>query len=200
VLALQGDFAAHASLLGWLGADVRAVRRVHELEGLTGLVIPGGESTTLLRLMADEPWFDALRAFHDGGGALFGTCAGAILLSREVRGPAQPSLGLLDAVIDRNAYGRQVDSFETDLRLSDPDATARVAFIRAPRFASSGPSVEVLARHEGSPVLVRQGRVLAATFHPEITGDTTVHRRFLDGVGAAAAASGPAFTHLPAGR
>jgi 5'-phosphate synthase pdxT subunit len=180
VLALQGDFAAHAALLRSLGRDPRPVRRVRELDALGALVIPGGESTTLLHLMADEPWFDALGTFHERGGFLFGTCAGAILLAREVRGPAQRSLGLLDATIDRNAYGRQVDSFEADLDLPGSGARVRAAFIRAPRFEAIGPEVDVLARHEGAPVLVREGRVLAATFHPEITGDPAVHRLFLE--------------------
>jgi len=112
VLALQGDFAAHAAAFRTLGMTAREVRRVAQLDGLDGLMIPGGESTTLLNLMQDEPWFDALHRFHDAGGVLAGTCAGAILLSREVR-PHQPSLALLDAIIERNAYGRQVDSFQT---------------------------------------------------------------------------------------
>jgi 5'-phosphate synthase pdxT subunit len=180
VLALQGDFAAHAVLLRGLGKGPRPVRRVRELDALGALVIPGGESTTLLHLMADEPWFDALRAFHERGGFLFGTCAGAILLAREVRGPAQRSLGLLDATIDRNAYGRQMDSFEADLLLPGSGTRVRAAFIRAPRFTALGPTVEVLAQHEGASVLVREGRVLAATFHPEITGDPSVHRLFLE--------------------
>jgi 5'-phosphate synthase pdxT subunit len=179
VLGLQGDFAAHARLFRELGQDPRDVRRCRDLDALRALVIPGGESTTLLKLMADEPWFDALSAFHRAGGLLFGTCAGAILLAREVR-PAQPSLGLLDAVIERNAYGRQVDSFETELELAGHPTPVRAAFIRAPRFASLGPGAEVLARHEGVPVLVRQDSILAATFHPEITGDPTVHRLFLE--------------------
>jgi pyridoxal 5'-phosphate synthase pdxT subunit len=179
VLALQGDFAAHAALLHGIGQDARQVRQVRDLETLSALVIPGGESTTLLNLMADEPWFEALRAFHGRGGFLFGTCAGAILLAREVRGPVQPSLGLLDAAIDRNAYGRQVDSFEADLDLPGPGIRVRAAFIRAPRFGALGPRVEVLARHADAPVLVREGRVWAATFHPEITGDPSVHRLFL---------------------
>lgn len=185
VLALQGDFGAHAALLRRLGRDPHAVRRCRDLDALGAFVMPGGESTTLLKLMADEPWFDALRAFHGRGGFLFGTCAGAILLARKVRGPGQPSLGLLDATIDRNAYGRQVDSFEADLELPSQGVHVRAAFIRAPRFAALGPEVEVLARHEGAPVLVREGRVLAATFHPEITGDPSVHRLFLE------AADGP---------
>jgi 5'-phosphate synthase pdxT subunit len=156
------------------------VRRVRDLDAIDALVIPGGESTTLLNLMADEPWFESLRAFHGRGGFLFGTCAGAILLAREVRGPVQPSLGLLDATIERNAYGRQVDSFEAELEQVGSAAPVKAAFIRAPRFAELGPAVEVLARHQGAPVLVREGRVWAATFHPEITGDATVHRRFLE--------------------
>jgi len=183
VLALQGDYAAHASVSRGLGRDPREVRRCRDLGGVAALVIPGGESTTLLNLMADEPWFDALQSFHDRGGFLFGTCAGAILLAREVR-PEQASLGLLDAAIDRNAYGRQLDSFEADLDLPGAGARVRAAFIRAPRFTRIGPGVEVLARHTGVPVLVRQGRVLAATFHPEITGDPTVHRLFLEMVRA----------------
>jgi 5'-phosphate synthase pdxT subunit len=187
VLALQGDFQAHAAALRRAGATVREVRRCRELSDLDGLVIPGGESTTLLNLMQDEPWFDALRALHARGAALFGTCAGAILLSREVRSPAQPSLGLLDAAIERNAFGRQVDSFETQLRVEGIAPDLRVAFIRAPRFRALGRSIEVLARLEGEPVLVRQANVLAATFHPEITGDDRLHAAFLASVAKPAA-------------
>jgi 5'-phosphate synthase pdxT subunit len=178
VLALQGDFAAHLHALEASGAQAQAVRRVADLGGLAGLVIPGGESTTLLNLMRDEPWFEALRAFHARGGAVFGTCAGAILLAREVHGPSQPSLGLIDAVVERNAFGRQVDSFET--ALESTRGPLRGVFIRAPRFRALGPAVEVLARHAGEPVLVRQGRVLASSFHPELCGDTRVHRLLLE--------------------
>jgi 5'-phosphate synthase pdxT subunit len=182
VLALQGDFAAHQGALRQAGvaADrVRAVRRVGQLDGLKGLVLPGGESTALLKLMADEDWFAALRAFHARGGALFGTCAGAILLAREVTGPGQPSLGLLDATIDRNAYGRQVDSFEAEIEAPELGAPVRGVFIRAPRFVATSPAVEVLGRLHDEPVLLRQGRVLAATFHPEIAGDDRLHRLFI---------------------
>jgi 5'-phosphate synthase pdxT subunit len=187
VLALQGDFGAHARALRRCGAEPVEVRRVAELDPLGALVVPGGESTTLLNLMRDEPWFDALRAFHARGGLLFGTCAGAILLAREVRGPSQPSLGLLDAVVARNAYGRQVDSFEASLDVPELDGgPLGVAFIRAPRFVAVGPSVEVLARLDGEPVLVRQGRVMAATFHPEITGDDRLHAHVLALAGRAA--------------
>jgi pyridoxal 5'-phosphate synthase pdxT subunit len=179
VLALQGDFAAHAAAFGELGVPVREVRRVSELDGLGGLMIPGGESTTLLNLMRDEPWFDALRKFHAAGGVLAGTCAGAILLSREVR-PHQASLALLDAVIERNAYGRQVDSFQA--AVDAPALGGRVdgVFIRAPRFRALFPEVKVLARHAGEPVLVQQGRIVAGTFHPELTGSRSLHRYLVD--------------------
>jgi 5'-phosphate synthase pdxT subunit len=176
VLALQGDFDAHARLLRGLGHDVVEVRRCTQLAGLAGLVLPGGESTALLRLMAGEPWFDALRAFHGAGGAVLGTCAGAILLARRVEGPEQPSLGLLDVTVARNAFGRQVESFEATLDAPALGPAPRGVFIRAPRIVGVGPGVEVLARFGAEPVLVRQGRVMAATFHPEITGDPAVHR------------------------
>jgi 5'-phosphate synthase pdxT subunit len=179
VLALQGDFDAHGRALERAGAEAVEVRRVAHLAGLVGLVLPGGESTTLLHLMRDEPWFESLRAFHGRGGALFGTCAGTILLAREVVSPAQPSLGLLDATIERNAYGRQVDSFETEVAVRGHDAPLRAVFIRAPRIRTVGPGVEVLARHDGSPVLVRSGRILAGTFHPELAGDDRLHRDFV---------------------
>ena len=180
VLALQGDFAAHARVLTRLGAEALEVRRVAELPYLDGLVLPGGESTTLLNLMDDEPWFPALREFHARGGALLGTCAGAILLAREVRSPAQPSLSLLDVAIERNAFGRQIDSFETRLLAPALGGTLSGVFIRAPRFRALGPGVSVLAELDGEPVLVREGRVLAGTFHPELTGDGRLHRYFLD--------------------
>lgn len=175
VLALQGDFAAHLAAFRDLGVPVREVRRVSQLEGLAGLMIPGGESTTLLNLMADEPWFDALRRFHDAGGVVAGTCAGAILLAREVR-PAQPSLGLLDALVERNAYGRQVDSFEAAVDAPALGGAVPAVFIRAPRFRALWPDVDVLGRLDGEPVLVRQGRVVAATFHPELTRARSLHR------------------------
>lgn len=182
VLALQGGFEAHLHALARAGAQARDVRRVGHLDGLEALIVPGGESTTLLNLMADEPWFDAIRGFHEGGGALFGTCAGAILLAREVRGPSQPSIGLLDAVVERNAYGRQVDSFETLLPAPAFGGLVPGVFIRAPRFVELGREVEVLASRDGEPVLVREGRVWAATFHPELTTDPRVHRAFVESV------------------
>jgi len=179
VLALQGDFEAHAKVLAGLGCEVIEVRRVAQLSGLEGLVIPGGESTTLLNLMADEPWFDSLKRFEQDGGALMGTCAGAILLSRRVENPPQDSLGLLDATIARNAFGRQVDSFETTLEVPQLGGTIEAMFIRAPRFQALGPKVETLAAYRGEPVLVREGRVLAMTFHPELTRDAKLHAYFL---------------------
>ncbi len=176
VLALQGDFAAHSAAFRELGVPVREVRRVAELEGLSGLVIPGGESTTLLNLMNDEPWFDALHRLHESGAVVAGTCAGAILLSREVR-PRQRSLGLLDAVIERNAFGRQVDSFEARVDTTPAlGGSMEAVFIRAPRFLALFPDVKVLARYGGEPVLVQQGRVMAATFHPELTRSRALHR------------------------
>ncbi len=180
VLALQGNFAKHAAAFEELGERVVEVRHTAPLEKLDGLVIPGGESTTLLNLMRDEPWFEALRDYHSRGGALFGTCAGAILLSRRVRNPEQPSLGLLDAVIRRNAFGRQVDSFETKIALDASQQRLTAVFIRAPRFVELGQGVEVLARLGDEPVLVRQNLVLAATFHPELTRDRQLQRMFID--------------------
>ena len=188
VLALQGGFEAHLHALARAGAQARDVRRVGHLAGLDALVMPGGESTTLLNLMADEPWFDAIRAFHARGGSLFGTCAGAILLAREVRGPSQPSLGLLDVAAERNAYGRQVDSFETLLEAPALGGLVPGVFIRAPRLRDLGHGVEVLASRDGEPVLVRDGRVWAATFHPELTNDPRIHRAFVESVSRVRAA------------
>jgi 5'-phosphate synthase pdxT subunit len=179
VLALQGDFAAHAAALREVGAAVREVRRAGDLAGLAGLVLPGGESSTLLNLMQDEPWFPALERLHDEGGAFLGTCAGAILLAREVQ-PAQPSLGFLDATVVRNAYGRQVDSFQARIEGPGLGEPLEAIFIRAPRFRGLGPAVEVLARLGEEPVLVRQGRVLAAAFHPELTRSRGLHRLFVE--------------------
>lgn len=177
VLALQGDFALHRGVLETLGLGVREVRSPVELEGLTGLILPGGESTTMLKLMEQTGMEAAIVGFHAGGGALFGTCAGLILLGKRVTGPAQRSLGLLDVDVARNAYGRQADSFETTVEIPSMGA-AHVGFIRAPKITRVGEGVTVLAHHDGHPVLVRQDRVLAATFHPELTGETALHRYF----------------------
>jgi 5'-phosphate synthase pdxT subunit len=179
VLALQGDFEAHGKVLAALGCEVVEVRRVADLSNLDGLVIPGGESTTLLNLMADEPWFPALKKFSDDGHAVMGTCAGAILLAQHVVNPAQESLGLLDATIERNAFGRQVESFETSIDAPAWGGNVEAVFIRAPRFLALGPGVKTLASYRGEPVCVQQGRVLAMTFHPELTQRPTIHEYFL---------------------
>ncbi|RMH19557.1 MAG: pyridoxal 5'-phosphate synthase glutaminase subunit PdxT [Acidobacteria bacterium] len=178
-LALQGDFAAHRKRLAALGASAPEVRWPQQLEELDGLVIPGGESTTLLHLMDREPgWWPAVEAFHRRGGGIFGTCAGLILLARRVRHPEQRSLGLLDVDVDRNAYGRQVDSSEGFGRWAD-GRPLEMVFIRAPRITRVGDGVDVLAWHGDDPVLVAQGNLLAASFHPELTTDDSVHRLFL---------------------
>ncbi len=170
VLAVQGNFREHAAMLRRLGARVVEVRKPEQLAGLDGLVIPGGESTAILRLARLYGLEEAIQTFHR---PIFGTCAGMILLDRE-------HLGLADFGIERNAYGRQLASFEADLELRDEAEPLRGVFIRAPRLIGAGPDVEVLAEHEGTPVLVRDGRILAAAFHPELTDDTRVHERFLD--------------------
>ena len=170
VLAVQGNFREHAAMLRRLGADVVEVRKPEQLEGLDGLVIPGGESTAITRLIRLYGLEDAIRSFVR---PVFGTCAGMILLDRD-------HLALADVVVDRNAYGRQVSSFEADLDLEGEDDPLRGVFIRAPRVRDAGPGVEVLAQHDGYPVLLRDGRVLVAAFHPELTDDSRVHERFLD--------------------
>jgi pyridoxal 5'-phosphate synthase pdxT subunit len=172
VLAVQGNFREHAAMLRRLCAEVVEVRKPEELEGLDGLVVPGGESTAIGRLIEVYGLEGAIRAFD---GPIFGTCAGLIMLDRE-------HLDLVDLTVRRNAYGRQVASFETDLELAGDDKPLHGVFIRAPRVEATGPDVEVLAEHDGEPVLVRQGRFLAATFHPELTDDTRVHELFLKAV------------------
>jgi len=172
VLAVQGNFREHAAMLRRLGADVVEVRKPEQLEGLDGLVVPGGESTTFMRLMRLYGLDEAVRTFP---GPVFGTCAGMIVLDRD-------HLGLMDLEVDRNAYGRQVASFEADLRLEGQSEPLRGIFIRAPRLRRRGDDVEVLAEHEGKPVLLREGRFLVAAFHPELTEDTRVHELFLDAV------------------
>ena len=183
VLALQGDFARHVKALEQLGVSATEVRVPEDLNGLTGLVLPGGESTTMLKLMEGTGMEDAIRSFHQKGGALFGTCAGLILIADRVTDPSQRSLHLIDVDVERNAYGRQRDSFEADVEISiGEDDPLRAVFIRAPRVTRQGPDVLVLARANGDPVLLRQGRVLAATFHPEMTQDLRVHRYFVEEV------------------
>ena len=170
VLAVQGNFREHAAMLRELGAEVVEVRLPEHLEGLDGLVIPGGESTAITRLMRLYGLEQAIREF---AAPVLGTCAGMILLDRD-------HLGLVDVEVERNGYGRQVASFEADLALEGDGEPLRGVFIRAPRVTAAGPGVEVLASHAGDPVLLREGRFLVASFHPELTGDTRVHERFLE--------------------
>jgi 5'-phosphate synthase pdxT subunit len=180
VLAIQGDFAAHGCVLEKLGVAWREIKRPEQLAEVSGLIIPGGESTTMLKFLLDEELIDPLKELAQRGGAFFGTCAGAILLAREVSNPAQPSLGLVDISIERNAYGRQVDSFvDTASNTALGPPSLELVFIRAPIITRTGPEVQVLVEHRGHPVLVQQGQYLVATFHPELTGDTRVHERFL---------------------
>jgi 5'-phosphate synthase pdxT subunit len=187
VLALQGDFALHRKALARCGVETAEVRKPEELEGLDGLVIPGGESTTLLKLMEEWRFVPALEKFHEAGKPIFGTCAGLILLAREVEGPRQFSLGLIDVGVERNAYGRQRESFaaEGEAQLDGARRRLEMVFIRAPRIRRLGSGVETLARHGADPVMVREGTVLVASFHPELTEDSSVHRYFCDMVAEA---------------
>jgi 5'-phosphate synthase pdxT subunit len=196
VLALQGDFARHAQALATchraspdasggeasrqLDIEPVEVRKPEQLSEIDGLVIPGGESTTLLRLMEDWAFVPALEKFHGAGRPIFGTCAGAILLAREVDNPRQFSLGFIDITVERNAYGRQRESFEAPglAVLEGRPVELPMVFIRAPRIRQTGPGVETLARHGAEPVLARQASVLVGTFHPELTDDPAVHRYF----------------------
>jgi pyridoxal 5'-phosphate synthase pdxT subunit len=183
VLAIQGDYAAHAEALAESGAEPVLVRRPEQLADLDGLIIPGGESTTFLKFLERDGFLDSLRSFS-AAHPTFGTCAGCILLAKEVLHPPQASLGVLDATVERNAYGRQIDSSiehaQTRLGKSDEqDAPLEMVYIRAPRITRVGDNVEVLAERDGAPVLVRQGHLLAATFHPELSADRRVHRYFV---------------------
>jgi 5'-phosphate synthase pdxT subunit len=189
VLALQGDCDAHARALQEAGVEAVPVRLPVQLAGLDGLVIPGGESSALLKLMARDGLFDALKAFAETK-PVFGTCAGCILLARRVVQSEQPSLGVLDAAVERNAYGRQRDSTILATATAMPGGPLEAVYIRAPRIVETGPSVEVLAKRDGAPILVRQDHVLAATFHPELSADRRVHRLFC------AMAAQHAATHL----
>ena len=186
VLALQGDFALHASMLrrchsgGKTGIEVVEVRKPEECEGIDGLVIPGGESTTLLKLIEEWRFVPALEKFHEAGKPIFGTCAGLILLARDVENPRQFSLGLIDVGVERNAYGRQRESFAVkgEVDLDGARHPFELVFIRAPRIRRVGPGVTTLARHGAEPVMAREGSVLVATFHPELTNDPSIHEYF----------------------
>lgn len=181
VLALQGDVAEHEAALRRVGVSPRRVRRPTDLDGLAGLILPGGESTTIGQLAAEFGLLDPLRAFVASGKPVWGTCAGMILLA-ESAGRAQPLIGGLDVVVDRNHFGRQVDSFEINLSVAGLDGGPfHAVFIRAPAIATAGPAVTVMARlDDGTIVAVRQGALLATAFHPELAGDDRLHRRFLE--------------------
>jgi pyridoxal 5'-phosphate synthase pdxT subunit len=179
VLAIQGDFAAHADAFRELGAEVSLIRTPEQMATIDGLVLPGGESTTLLKSLERDGFIDVLRQFA-GTRPVFGTCAGCILLASDVTRPVQKSLGVLDVSVERNAYGRQVDSSIQIGETKLPGGPLEMVYIRAPRILRVGAGVEVLAERDGFPVLVRQNNLLAATFHPELSADRRVHRLFLD--------------------
>jgi 5'-phosphate synthase pdxT subunit len=180
ILAVQGDFEAHAAMLEGMGVESREVRAPADLDGCDGLILPGGESTTQLQFLQEEGLFALIRDFASEGGAIFGTCAGAILLASEVKNPAQDSLGLLDMTVLRNAYGRQIASEVATGPSTLKAEPLEMVFIRGPVIERVGPYVEVLAEYAGKPALVQKDRVMAATFHPELTNDTTVHKRFVE--------------------
>ncbi|MEP6769441.1 MAG: pyridoxal 5'-phosphate synthase glutaminase subunit PdxT [Acidobacteriota bacterium] len=182
VLALQGDFEAHRQALARMGIASFEARKPSQIEDAAGVIIPGGESTTLWKFFELAPWEEALARFAASGRPMLGTCAGAIVLAREVTNPAQKALGLLDVSIERNGYGRQADSFIGTVDAPSLGGQIPAVFIRAPRIRKVGSGVDVLATREGEPVLVRQGNVVAATFHPELTSDERVHRLAFQGV------------------
>ena len=185
ILALQGAYEAHAKTLRTLGAIPKLVRLPADLEGpdgsalVDGLIMPGGESTTMLKFLERHDFFDTLKTFVQTI-PTFGTCAGAILLATDVQNPTQKSLGALDITVERNAYGRQIDSTILHADSTLPGGPLEMVFIRAPRITRTGATVETLATREANPVLVRQGHILAATFHPELSHDTRVHELFLN--------------------
>jgi len=185
VLALQGDFEAHRGALDRIGVASFEARRPEELDDALGLVIPGGESTTLWKFFGFAPWEEAITRFAASGRPILGTCAGAIVLAREVTNPPQKSLGLIDLAVERNAYGRQADSFVGTAEAPALGGDLPAVFIRAPRIRAVGPGVEVLATMDGEPVLARQGNVIAATFHPELTEDDRVARLAFENIAAA---------------
>jgi pyridoxal 5'-phosphate synthase pdxT subunit len=187
VLAIQGDYAAHAAALAEAGAEPVLVRTPEALSNLDGLIIPGGESTTMLKFLERRGFLDLLKAFAETK-PTFGTCAGCILLAKEVSHPPQASLGVFDAAVERNAYGRQIDSAIITQETSLPGGPLEMVYIRAPRITRVGKDAEILAEREGFPVLVRQGKLIAATFHPELSDDRRVHRLFVDLVRNAKAA------------
>jgi 5'-phosphate synthase pdxT subunit len=179
ILAVQGDFAAHAAMLDGMGIDSVEVRAPADLQGCDGLILPGGESTTQLQFLLEEGLAETIKRFVADGHAVFGTCAGAILLATDVENPRQDSLGLLDMTILRNGYGRQLASDVFTNKSTLKDEPLEMVFIRGPIIDRTGPGVEILAKHAGKPAIVRKGKILATTFHPELTSDTTVHEYFV---------------------
>jgi 5'-phosphate synthase pdxT subunit len=179
VLAIQGDYEAHKARLQQLGAEVTLVRKPEQLDAIDGIVIPGGESTTFLNFLEEHGFLEKLRDFVRAK-PTFGTCAGAILLAKEVENPPQTSLGALDIRVHRNAYGRQIDSSIREGNSKLGGSPLEMVFIRAPKIVATGKEVEVLATESGDPVLVRQGKIMAATFHPELSADTRIHQEFLN--------------------
>jgi 5'-phosphate synthase pdxT subunit len=179
ILAVQGDFEAHAAMLERLGVETREVRTPADLDACGGLILPGGESTTQLQFLQEEGLYGAILRFAEHGGAILGTCAGAILLATEVRNPKQDSLKLLDMTVLRNGYGRQVASDVVSAPTKLKKGPLEMVFIRGPIIERAGPGVEILAEYAGRPALVQRRQIVAATFHPELTDDTTVHEHFL---------------------
>ena len=184
ILALQGAYDAHAKTVARLGATPKLVRLPNDLEGpdgplVDGLIMPGGESTTMLKFLEQRGFFEVLKTFVHNT-PTFGTCAGVILLAKDVTNPAQKSLGALDVTVERNSYGRQIDSAILHVESKLPGGPLEMVFIRAPRITRTGSAVETLANRAEDPVLVREGHILAATFHPELGHDTRVHQLFLD--------------------
>src|SRR5258705_918422 len=179
ILAVQGDFEAHAAMLERLGAETAEVRTAAQLEGCDGLILPGGESTTQLQFLREEGLADAIEKFAKQGGAIFGTCAGAILLATEVENPKQDSLKLLDMTVLRNAYGRQIASDVVSGPIKLKKEPLEMVFIRGPIIERAGPGLKVLAEYAGKPALVQRDQIMAATFHPELTDDSTGHQHFL---------------------
>jgi pyridoxal 5'-phosphate synthase pdxT subunit len=194
VLALQGAYDAHAKILTSLDATPRLIRTPQDLDGIAGLIMPGGESTTMLKFLERNNFFDVLRTWTRTH-PTFGTCAGAILLATHVENPPQPSLAVLDITVERNAYGRQLESAILTAPTSLPGPPLEMVFIRAPRISATGPTVETLATRDTFPTLVRSGHILAATFHPELSPDPRVHQLFLQIVAERTQQS--AFTNAP---
>jgi 5'-phosphate synthase pdxT subunit len=194
ILAVQGDFAAHADMLEGMGVDTVEVRTPADLQGCDGLILPGGESTTQLQFLLEEGLAETIKRFAADGHAVFGTCAGAILLATDVENPKQDSLGLLDMTILRNGYGRQLASDVFSGKSTLKEEPLEMVFIRGPIIDRIGPGVEILAKHAGKPAIVRKGNILATTFHPELTSDTTVHEYFVK------LAADVMKSHLPASR